>query len=153
MLDKVLIVLGEVYLGLRSDLLPPIIQAILVDHQVFIVMVITEVDIGITPDNCSTYNHDEVNISHLRCPQEDIRRGVHGESLHQNRTYYSYTSMPTHPHTIMPQYPHHKIPPHLYPSIPPHKVFLFTYYTYTPMYSSYSVPNYLHIISSGYIHT
>ena len=51
MLDKVLMALGEVYLGLGSDLLPPIIQAIMVDHLVLIVMVIIEVGIGLTPAN------------------------------------------------------------------------------------------------------
>ena len=44
-------VLGEVDLGLGPSLLPPIIQVIMVDHLVFIVMVITEVDIDITPAN------------------------------------------------------------------------------------------------------
>ena len=51
MLEKVLMVLGEVDLGLGPSLLPPIIQVIMVDHLVFIVMVITEVDIDITPAN------------------------------------------------------------------------------------------------------
>ena len=50
-LDKVLMVLGEVYLGLRPALFPPIIQVILVYHQFLIVMLITEVDIGLTPAN------------------------------------------------------------------------------------------------------
>ena len=38
--------------GSRSQtaLLPPIIQVVLVDHQIFIVMVMIEVDIGIRPD-------------------------------------------------------------------------------------------------------
>ena len=52
MSDKVLIVLGEVYLGIRPALLPPIIQVIMVYQLVFIVMVITEVDMGIRPANC-----------------------------------------------------------------------------------------------------
>ena len=43
--------LGEVDLGLVPDLLPPIIQAIMVDNLYFIVMVITEIDIVITPAN------------------------------------------------------------------------------------------------------
>ena len=41
----------EVDLGLGPDLLHNIITVIMVDHLVFIVMLITEVDIGITPDN------------------------------------------------------------------------------------------------------
>ena len=49
MLDKVLMSLVEVGLGLRPALLPYIIQMIMVDHLVSIVMVITEVNIGITP--------------------------------------------------------------------------------------------------------
>ena len=52
MLEEVLMMLGEVDLGLGRDLLPPIIQGIMVDHLIFIVMVITEVGIGITPENC-----------------------------------------------------------------------------------------------------
>ena len=43
--------MGEVDLGLRPALLPPIIQVILVDHNFFIVVVITEVEIGLRPDN------------------------------------------------------------------------------------------------------
>ena len=43
--------LRELYLGLVPALLPSIIQFIIVDYLVFIVMVITEVVIGLTPDN------------------------------------------------------------------------------------------------------
>ena len=43
--------LGEVDISIIPDLLPPIIWVIVVDHMVFIVMVITEVDIGITQAN------------------------------------------------------------------------------------------------------
>ena len=43
--------LVEVDLGLGQDLLPPIAQFIMVNHLFFVVMVITEVDIGITPAN------------------------------------------------------------------------------------------------------
>ena len=48
---KKLMVLVEVDLGIQPDLLHPIIQVIMVYHLVFIVMVITEVVIGLTPDN------------------------------------------------------------------------------------------------------
>ena len=41
--------LGEVDLGLRPDLLPPIIQVVMVYYMVFIVVMITEVKICITP--------------------------------------------------------------------------------------------------------
>ena len=51
MLDKRFIELGEVDLGTGPDLLPPIIQVIMVDHMIFIVMVITNVGIGITSVN------------------------------------------------------------------------------------------------------
>ena len=51
MLDKVLIELGEVYIGIRPTLIPPIIQMIMVDHLIFIVMAITDVGIGITEEN------------------------------------------------------------------------------------------------------
>ena len=51
MLDKVVMVLVELDIGLVLDLLPPIIQVIIVNHLVFIVTVITEVDIGITLAN------------------------------------------------------------------------------------------------------
>ena len=51
MMDKVLLVMGEVNIGIRQALLSPIIQVILVDHWIFIVMFMTEVDIGLRPDN------------------------------------------------------------------------------------------------------
>ena len=51
MLDKVFMASGEVDLGFGSDLLPPIIQVIMIDHLVLVVMVITEVGIGLTPAN------------------------------------------------------------------------------------------------------
>ena len=47
MLDKLLMALVKVDLGLIPALLPTIIQAIMVDNMVFIVMLITEVGIGI----------------------------------------------------------------------------------------------------------
>ena len=43
--------MGSVDLGLRPSLLPPIIQVILVDHPISIVMVITEVKIGLRTAN------------------------------------------------------------------------------------------------------
>ena len=43
--------MGEVDTGLKPDLIPTIIHLILVNQQVFIVMVMTEVDIGMRPDN------------------------------------------------------------------------------------------------------
>ena len=51
MLEKVLIKLEEVNLCLIPALLPPIIQVIMVDYLVFIITMITEVGIGITPAN------------------------------------------------------------------------------------------------------
>ena len=50
MLEKMLIELVEVGIGIGPALLPPIIYVIMVDHLVFIVMVITEVEIGIKPE-------------------------------------------------------------------------------------------------------
>ena len=44
-------VLVETDLGLGPTLLPLIIQLIIVDYIVFIIMVIKEVDIGLTQDN------------------------------------------------------------------------------------------------------
>ena len=41
MLDKVLMVMVEVYIYLRPSLIPTIIQVILVDYWIFIVMVVT----------------------------------------------------------------------------------------------------------------
>ena len=41
--------LGEVDLGLGPDLLPTIIQAIMVDHMVYIFRVIEEMEIDIKP--------------------------------------------------------------------------------------------------------
>ena len=51
MLEKVFMALVEVDLGLVPALLSPIIQLILIDHKVFIVTVIKEVEIGLTPAN------------------------------------------------------------------------------------------------------
>ena len=51
MLYKVLMVMGEVYICLRPSLIPTIIQVILLDHWIFIVMVVTEIDIGLRPAN------------------------------------------------------------------------------------------------------
>ena len=50
MLKKVLTVMVEVDIGLISSFLSPIIRLILVDHWCFIVMVMTEVDIGLRPN-------------------------------------------------------------------------------------------------------
>ena len=44
-------VLGEVDLGLEPALIPPIMQVSMADNLIFIVMVITEVGIGLTPEN------------------------------------------------------------------------------------------------------
>ena len=44
-------VTGEVDIGLRQDLLHPVIQVILLYNQVFIVMVMTEVEMGLIPAN------------------------------------------------------------------------------------------------------
>ena len=69
MLDKVLIELGEVYIGIRPTLIPPIIQMIMVDHLVCIVMVITEVDICITPANFMHKKYSGLNIDNPRFTQ------------------------------------------------------------------------------------
>ena len=51
MLEKVLMVMGEVNIGLKTALIHPIIKVILVDHKVFIVMVITGLNMGLRPAN------------------------------------------------------------------------------------------------------
>ena len=51
MMDKLLIVMGEVDIFLISSSLLPVIHLCLVDHWFLIVMVMVEVDIGILPDN------------------------------------------------------------------------------------------------------
>ena len=47
--EKLLIVMGEVYIGLRPSPIPPKIQVILVDCWIFMFMVMIEVDIGLIP--------------------------------------------------------------------------------------------------------
>ena len=42
---------GELYIGLRPALIPPTNKVILVYRQVFIVMAMTEVDMGLRPAN------------------------------------------------------------------------------------------------------
>ena len=49
--EILLMLVREVDLGLGPELLPSIIQVIILDHQVLIGMVITEVDIYITAAN------------------------------------------------------------------------------------------------------
>ena len=52
-LEKVLMTMGEVNTGLRPDLIPPIIQVILVYHHVFISMVIlTDNLVVLKMENC-----------------------------------------------------------------------------------------------------
>ena len=46
-----MMVLGELHLGIGPELLPTITPVIMVDHIIFIVMVIKEVGIGLTTDN------------------------------------------------------------------------------------------------------
>ena len=50
-LEKVLMVMGEVNIGLKTTLIHPIIKVILVDHWRFTVMSTTEVDIGLIQEN------------------------------------------------------------------------------------------------------
>ena len=82
----------------------------------------------------SAYNHGGLKRSHPKSLQEDIPRDMHGENLHQNHPYYSYSSMKTHPRPIMPPHPHENMPPHIYPSIPAHQVCLCPYFISTPTY-------------------
>ena len=140
MLYKVLMALVEVDLGIRSALLPPITQVIIVDHQSFYSY--GDIRIGHRSPNrkSSAYNHGGINIYHPSFPQEAIPRGVYEENLHQNHPYCYYPSIPTHPHPSMPQHPHCIIPPHIYPRIPPHQVFLCPYWTSSPRYETYAVP-------------
>ena len=65
MLEKVLMVMGEVDICLRPAIISSIIKVILVDHWVFMVMVMAEVNIGLIPKNFS-YNHGVLYILHPR---------------------------------------------------------------------------------------
>ena len=87
MLEKVLMTLGEVDLGIGQALLPPIIQAILVDHQVYSCGNNRSRHISHT-SQFYAYNHGGINIAHPRFPQGDIPSDVYGENLHQNLSYY-----------------------------------------------------------------
>ena len=51
MMDKIVMVMGEVNLGIRPSPLPPIFQVFLVYHWVFIAMVMIEWNVGIRPAN------------------------------------------------------------------------------------------------------
>ena len=62
-------VMIEVDICLRPDHIPPIIQVVLVHHRGFIVMFMTEVNIGLRTAIFFSYNHGELNISHPRFPQ------------------------------------------------------------------------------------
>ena len=130
---------------------PPIIQVVLVHHRGFIVMFMTEVNIGLRTAIFS-YNHGELNISHPRFPQESIPGGVQRENQHQNHPYYSCPCISPHRHRSMSQHPHHNIPPNIYPIIPPHPIFLIQCFTSTPIYLPYVVTRYPHIPSLVYLH-
>ena len=145
--------LVEVDIDIVPSLLPLIIQAIMVYHLVFIVMVIRSLGIGLTPASFAAYNHGGINISHPIFPQEYIPRGVHGENIHQTHPCYSYPNMTTHPHRSMTPHPNHNMPPHLYPSVLPHRFFVYPYFNYTPAYAPYVVSHYPHIPTLGNLHT
>ena len=51
MMEKLLMVIGEVDIGIRPYPLPPIIKSILLHLWVFLLMFMIEVDIGIIPAN------------------------------------------------------------------------------------------------------
>ena len=85
------------------------------------------------------YNHGGIKSAHPRFPQEYFPRGLNGEKMHQNNTYYYYPSMPTKPHQNNPPISHQNMPPHIYPIIPPHQVCVCTYCTSTPKYAPYVV--------------
>ena len=50
MFKEALMALGEVDLSRSPEILPAIIQVIMVNNPVLIIMAITEVDMGITPE-------------------------------------------------------------------------------------------------------
>ena len=74
-------VTGEVDIGLRQYPIHPIIQAILLDHWVFIVMVMAEVNIGLIPAN---FHH--INMVYYTLPTQvslkNILQGVCNEKIH-----------------------------------------------------------------------
>ena len=74
MLDKVLMVLVEVDLGLIPSLLPPIIKVIMVDF--FCSYGDNRSVHRSHTRQFSAYNHGGIYISHPRFPKEDIPRGV-----------------------------------------------------------------------------
>ena len=80
-LEKVLMLIGEVGICLRPSLIPTISQMILVDHWVLIVIFMTEVDIGLRPAN---FIHI-IMVDHKYPTQGFLKRrfqGVWEEEIH-----------------------------------------------------------------------
>ena len=152
MLDKVLMVMVEVYMGLRLALIPPIIQVILVDYQVLIVIVMTEVVIGLRPE---IFLHitmvkkqfppkfSSIRYSKGVCKEKisiKIILSILIQSFHHTLIQACNNILVTACHFILIQACHHT------------QMFLCPYYTSNSMYVTYVVPNYPHIPYLGYLH-
>ena len=80
-MEKLLMVMREVYIGLRIAPLPPIIQVILVDSWVFIVMVLTEVNISLIPEIFLYITIVEYTFT-IKCSIKKIFRGACKEKIY-----------------------------------------------------------------------
>ena len=81
MLDKVLMVMGEVDIFIRPALLHPVIKIILVDNWVFIVIVMAEVYIGLRPSNFLRITMVDYTL-HTQYFPKNILQGVWKEKIH-----------------------------------------------------------------------
>ena len=78
---KVLMVMGEVDIGLIPAPLPPIIQVCLVNHWVFLVMAMIELDIGLRPANFLHITMVKYTLS-AQGFLDNLFQGVFKEKIH-----------------------------------------------------------------------
>ena len=95
MLDKVLMTMLEVDIGLRPSPSPSHYSS---DHGRSYGFYSYNENRSVhrsQTSHLSAYNHGGLSISHQSFTQEALPRGVHGVNIHQNHPYYSYPRMPT----------------------------------------------------------
>ena len=93
--EIVLMVMGEVDIGIWTSLLHPIVQVIFVDHWFYSYGHDRSGHRSQTSQFFS-YTHDGLYIFHPRFPLDAIPRGVKGENPHQNIPYHPYPSISPH---------------------------------------------------------
>ena len=104
-MDKVVMLIREVDIGLKPEPFPPIIQVSLVDFWVLLKLFMRYFDMSLIP---ATFLHITKVVYIPRGGWGENIQNIHQGCvlyLHQNYTYYSYTSMPPHSHPSTPPQP------------------------------------------------